>query len=48
MIDGLRPLASALTSTLLKSLINEFPSLDEQLDYFDNAFIVTELEIDCK
>ncbi|SAM02406.1 hypothetical protein [Absidia glauca] len=46
MIDGLRPLASSLTSTLLKSLINEFPSLDEQLDYFDNAFIVTELEID--
>ncbi|KAI8335064.1 muts domain V-domain-containing protein [Chlamydoabsidia padenii] len=46
LIDTLRPLATSFESTLLQSLIAQFPSLDEQLVYFADAFIITEIDID--
>ncbi|CAO3601033.1 unnamed protein product [Absidia cylindrospora] len=48
LIDDLAPLCSSFHSTLLTSLVTQFPPLDDQLVYFAEAFVVTEVDIDYK
>ncbi|KAI9301123.1 muts domain V-domain-containing protein [Cunninghamella echinulata] len=46
LIEWLKSISSVFNSTLLKTLVENFPALSEHLNYFREAFIVKEMEID--
>ncbi|KAG0167716.1 DNA mismatch repair protein msh6 [Apophysomyces sp. BC1034] len=46
MVAWLKPYADVFKSNLLKSLIGNFPDINEQLDFFTNAFIIADVDID--
>ncbi|KAF7722208.1 DNA mismatch repair protein msh6 [Apophysomyces ossiformis] len=46
MVASLKPYTEVFKSKLLKSVINGFPDIDEQLHFFTDAFVITDVEID--
>ncbi|KAI9022917.1 muts domain V-domain-containing protein [Phycomyces nitens] len=46
MIESIKENSGVFKSVLIKKIINSFPSIQEKLDYFENAFVMQNIDMD--